>query len=516
MTVRSDQVSPPRTGRQVPQKWTLSACAKLALFVATCAAIAVLLPNRIWDDGPDGPRSFLAALGGLALWRYGWWLIHLVRAQYYGQVHYPRLAATAAAVWTQGWRPERLHFLLTTYRERPQTIKAVVAGICAEIRSIGRPATIWLGSKEDVDEAAFEAALHAHGIDLDIALKIVRQTGSGKRDAIALILAAMARQGLGSDDFVAFMDSDFILEPGALTKCYPLFAADPTLHALTTDEDCDVIGPAWVGSWLDMRFAQRRLGMQSHALSGRVLTLTGRFSVFRATHITSAEFIGLVANDTLDHWLWGEFRFLSGDDKSTWYALLRHGVRMLYVPDAHGYTIEVIEGNGVRRMVENLRRWSGNMLRNGRRAMALGPRLMPLFIWWCLVDQRLSMWTMLFGPLCAGLGIWKFGWPFLVGYLLYIAVTRLITALVLFTFCRKIDFNFVWCLYANQLANASIKLYMIWRLPKQRWANRGHQSVGGGHDRFKEWAAGYLTIVSVLTLLLAGLLATGQLPVPRW
>ena len=516
MTVRSDQVSPPRTGRQVPQKWTLSACAKLALFVATCAAIAVLLPNRIWDDGPDGPRSFLAALGGLALWRYGWWLIHLVRAQYYGQVHYPRLAATAAAVWTQGWRPERLHFLLTTYRERPQTIKAVVAGICAEIRSIGRPATIWLGSKEDVDEAAFEAALRAHGIDLDIALKIVRQTGSGKRDAIALILAAMARQGLGSDDFVAFMDSDFILEPGALTKCYPLFAADPTLHALTTDEDCDVIGPAWVGSWLDMRFAQRRLGMQSHALSGRVLTLTGRFSMFRATHITSAEFIGLVANDTLDHWLWGEFRFLSGDDKSTWYALLRHGVRMLYVPDAHGYTIEVIEGNGVRRMVENLRRWSGNMLRNGRRAIALGPRRMPLFIWWCLVDQRLSMWTMLFGPLCAGLGIWKFGWPFLVGYLLYIAVTRLITALVLFTFCRKIDFNFVWCLYANQLANASIKLYMIWRLPKQRWANRGHQSVGGGHDRFKEWAAGYLTIVSVLTLLLAGLLATGQLPVPRW
>ena len=87
---------------------------------------------------------------------------------------------------------------------------------------------------------------------------------------------------------------------------------------------------------------------------------------------------------------------------------------------------------------------------------------------------------------------------------------------MLFTFCRKIDFNFVWCLYANQLANASIKLYMIWRLPKQRWANRGNQSVGGGHARFKEWAAGYLTGVSVLALLLAGLLVTGMLPVPRW
>jgi mannuronan synthase len=499
-----------------PAKWTVAALAKLALFVATVAAIAVWLPARIWDDGLDGPRAFLAALGGLAIWRYGWWLTHLVRAQYYARVHYPQLAGAAAKVWTEGWRPHRLHFLLTTFRERPETIDAVVGAICAEIRSVGRPATLWLGSKEEADEGSFETALRAHGHGLDIALKIIRQTGSGKRNAIALILAAMAREGLGADDFVAFMDSDFILEPGALTKCYPLFASDPTLHALTTDEDCEVIGPAWVGSWLDMRFAQRRLGMQSHALSGRVLTLTGRFSMFRATHITSAEFIGLVSNDTLDHWLWGEFRFLSGDDKSTWYALLRHGVRMLYVPDAHGYTIEVIEGNGIRRMVENLRRWSGNMLRNGQRAIALGPRRMPLFTWWCLVDQRLSMWTMLFGPLCAMLGIWQFGWLFLVAYVLYVAVTRLITALVLFTFCRKIDFNFVWCLYANQLANASIKLYMIWRLPKQRWANRGNQSVGGGQARFKEWAAGYLTVVSVLTLLLAGLLVTGLLPVPRW
>jgi mannuronan synthase len=514
--VTVNQAGSVQTGRNAARKWTPAACAKLVLFLATCVALAVLLPSGLWDEGPDGTRAFFVALGGLAAWRYGWWLTHLVRAQYYGCVHYPRLAAVAAAVWTDGWRPGHLHFLLTTFRERPETIQAVVAAICAEIRSIGRPATLWLGSKEEVDEASFETALRAHGADLDIALKIIRQTGSGKRNAIALILAAMARQGMGSDDFVAFMDSDFILEPGALTKCYPLFAVDPTLHALTTDEECEVIGPSWVGSWLDMRFAQRRLGMQSHALSGRVLTLTGRFSMFRATHITSAEFIGLVANDTLDHWLWGEFRFLSGDDKSTWYALLRHGVRMLYVPDAHGYTVEVIEGSGIRRMVENLRRWSGNMLRNGRRAIALGPRRMPLFIWWCLVDQRLSMWTMLFGPLCAILGVWKFGWAFLAGYLLYIAVTRLITALVLFTFCRRIDFNFVWCLYANQLANASIKLYMIWRLPKQRWANRGNQSAGGGQARLKEWAAGYLTGVSVLALLLAGLLVTGLLPVPRW
>ena len=31
-------------------------------------------------------------------------------------------------------------------------------------------------------------------------------------------------------------------------------------------------------------------------------------------------------------------------------------------------------------MKENLRRWSGNMLRNGYRAIMLGPRAMPFFI----------------------------------------------------------------------------------------------------------------------------------------
>ena len=267
-----------------------------------------------------------------------------------------------------------------------------------------------------------------------------------------------------------------------------------------------------------MRFAQRRLAMQSHALSGRVLTLTGRFSLFRGTHIVSREFIQLVERDMLDHWLWGEFRFLSGDDKSTWYALLRVGARMLYVPDAHGITIEVYEGSAVTRMTENLRRWSGNMLRNGSRAIALGPRRMPLFIWWCLIDQRLAMWTMLFGPLCAVVGAIKLGPLFLVAYAVYVALTRFVTALVLFTYSRTADLNYTWSLYANQLLNSVVKLYMIWRLPKQRWVNRGDQRSGAGGGGISALArtamAGYLTGFSMLILLLLALVLTSTLALP--
>ena len=403
-------------------------------------------------------------------------------------------------------------------RVQLESTHAVVQAMCGEIRSVGQPPTIWLGSKEAPDEALFARCLERWGGDLDIHLKIVRQTGSGKRNAIALILAAMARDGLGPQDFVAFMDSDFLISPGAFATCLPLFATDPDLHAVTTDEDCIVDGPQWVRTWLEMRFAQRRIGMQSHALSGRVLTLTGRFSIFRATHITSQAFIRLVEHDTLDHWLWGEFRFLSGDDKSTWYALLRLGVRMLYVPDAHGVTIEVIDGSASHRMIENLRRWSGNMLRNGTRAIALGPRRMPLFIWWCLVDQRIAMWTMLLGPLCAVVGTVKLGPMFLLAYAVYVAMTRMVVAIVLFGYSHRVDLNYTWCLYANQLLNSIVKLYMIWRLPKQRWLNRGNQRSGAGSGGLlgaaREIMAGYLTGFSVLALLLFALLATGTMSAP--
>jgi glycosyltransferase Alg8 len=328
----------------------------------------------------------------------------------------------------------------------------------------------------------------------------------------------MSRAGLGRDDIVVFMDGDFVLDRGCLTLCLPLFATDPELHAVTTDEDAIVVGPGWMQTWLSMRFAQRRLAMQSHALSGRVLTLTGRFSVFRATHIVSHEFIRLQEADYLNHWLWGSFRFLSGDDKSSWYCLLKRGAKMLYVPDARGYTIEIISGSAKKRMVENLRRWSGNMLRNGQRAIALGPGRMPFFIWWCCVDQRLAMWTMLFSPLLAIAGAMKLGPQFLFAYIIFIAITRGLLALVLSAYAHRVNLNFVWCLYANQIVNAAVKVYMLWRLAKQKWANRGNQKAGFAGNGMvavaRDAMAAWLTVISFAGIFLIVLVYTRLLTVP--
>ncbi len=497
------------------EKWSPLVQGKLLLAFAVCFIALESVPNIIWNPQT---HELVYTMGIIGVWRYSWWLTHLMRAIYFARVKYPRMRDEAAEIWDGGWRPRHIHIQMTTFREHREISEAVIRSIVREVREAGVPATLWLGSSEASDEQKIARHLQLVGSDCDITLRIIRQNQPGKRVAIALILRAMSRAGLGKDDIVIFMDGDFVLHPGAVRKCFPLFARDPGLHALTTDEHVMVRGPGWMQSWLDMRFSQRRVAMQSHAVSDRVLTLTGRFSVFRATYIVTEEFIRLQEADFLDHWLWGKFRFLSGDDKSTWYTLLRKNVRMTYVPDASGTTIEVVDGSGVQRMVENLRRWSGNMLRNGQRAIALGPRRMPFFIWWCVVDQRLAMWTMLFSPMLALAGSIKMGLGFLAAYVVYVGVTRFLLSFVLFCYARRVDLNFVWTLYANQILNAGVKVYMMWRLAKQKWANRGNQKQGFAGSsmtaRLREVAAAGLTLLSFGSLFLVVMIYTGLLELP--
>jgi len=497
------------------QKWTPLVLCHISLYIGCCLLAIILLPNKLWDPGI---REVTFVIGALGIWRYGWWFTHAVRAVIYGKFVYPKLRKKGQEVWDSGWRPRHLHFMMTTYKEHRDITEKVVRSIVQEIRRSGVPGTIWLGSSDRFDEDIVENFLKREATDIDLTLRIIRQNVSGKRAAIGLVLRAMSRAGVDKDDLVVFMDGDFILDEGAISRCMPLFKIYPELQACTTDEEVICIGPRWIETWLKMRFSQRRLAMQSHALSGRVLTLTGRMSVFRASHLLKLEFIRLLEADHLNHWLWGDFRFLSGDDKSTWYYMLKHKAKMLYVPDALGYTVEVIEGSGMERMVQNFRRWSGNMLRNGSRAIALGPRHMPFFIWWCLVDQRLSMWTMLLSPILAVFATMIVGVSYLISYLIFIALSRMLLSLFLFGYSRKIEMAYPWILYLNQLINASVKVYCIFRLSKQKWSNRGNQtSASDGSqlvENMRNLMASWCTTIAVIVLVLGTLHYSGLLDFP--
>lgn len=498
------------------QKWTPVILLQLSLYAGVCMILALSVPNSFWDNEV---KQVTLVLGGLGIWRYGWWLTHAVRAAIYGRIIFPKMRKEADKIWDSGWRPRHLHFMMTTYKEHTDITQKVVRSIINSIRDSDVPGTIWLGSSVRFDEDVIIRQLKLEARDVDITLRIIRQNVSGKRAAIGLVLRAMSRSGVHDDDLVTFMDGDFIIAPGAIQKCMTLFKLRPSLQACTTDEDVICIGPKWISTWLEMRFSQRRLAMQSHSISNRVLTLTGRMSVFRAKHLIKHEFIRTLEADHLTHWLWGKFRFLSGDDKSTWYYLLGQEAEMLYVPDALGYTVEVIEGSGMDRMVQNFRRWSGNMLRNGMRAIQLGPKKVPFFIWWCLVDQRLSMWTMLVSPMLALISTCLYGTSFLIAYALFIAVSRLALSLFLFTYARRVSIAYPAILYFNQLINASVKVYCIWRLSKQRWSNRGNQTAGmdGSSllETYRNGMAAYCTTFSVACLALGTIVYAGLFRLPN-
>ena len=233
----------------------------------------------------------------------------------------------------------------------------------------------------------------------------------------------------------------------------------------------------------------------------------------------TAEFIRILEADYLNHWLWGSFRFLSGDDKSTWYYMLLNDAKMLYVPNAMVYTVEYIEGRGLTRMYENFRRWSGNMLRNGARAMALGPRKIGFFIWWCVVDQRIAMWTMLVSPVVAILGVIVKGWVYLITYLIWVLFSRMMLSIFLYQYAHRIHLSFPFILYFNQLFNAMIKVYILFRLSQQKWSNRGNQTAGFNFswvNAMRKAMASYLTLFYVSLLVLGTVIYTQifELPSP--
>lgn len=499
---------PSPTGRA---KWTPQFWARFSVLFTVILSALVFWPNNFLN--PD-LLNVTFALGALGTWRFGWWFTHAVRAEIYSRVKWPAMRRRANEVWATGWRPGRLHIQMTTYYEEPAITRRVIGAIIGQIRREGIPTTLWIGTGSSYDEEIITDFVRTHAADVDAELVFLRQNQPGKRMAIGMIVRAINRSQIDPNDLVIFMDGDAVYGDDVLEKTCSMFGADPDLQALTTNEEVICYGPEWIQSWLSMRFAQRRLAMQSHAMSDKVLTLTGRMSVFRARHIVDAKFIRTIEADHLDHWLWGRFRFLSGDDKSTWYHLLTRHAKMTYVPDACVYTIEQIEGSGTGRMVQNFRRWSGNMLRNGSRAIALGPRTVTPFIWWCIVDQRIAMWTMLVSPTLAILTL--FVEPmYILHYLMWIVLSRTILCLFLFRYSRSTDLTWPFILYFNQIINAAVKIYMIFHLSKQKWSNRGNQSAGDGAsliDKVQNGVAKFQLVTTVIAFIVGLAIYVGVLP----
>lgn len=445
-----------------------------AIYIAVLLALICMLPTAALDPNS---KKFVLLIGALGIWRYSWGGIHFVRSAYYRRRLFPRWRESAAALPVEAL-PSHIVVLVTSFRIDSESSTRVYRAAIREAAACGRRATVIASIVESADERLIRRVFEIVDPPRSVDLRFVRIAGTGKRDALALAFNAISRMRLPSDAVVAVVDGDSILPEGGLLDCAALFPLRPRMGALTTDEISEVEGEGFAAHlyrrWYELRFAQRHLLMGSMGLANRVLTLTGRFSMFRADIVTDPRFIARVQHDSIDHWRLGRIDLLTGDDKSTWFHLLSEGWEMAYVPDVLVLTIERPPGeeffSGATRLMS---RWFGNMLRTNARARRISPKTIGLFVWWSLLDQRISMWTSLFGITAAVLTSIFVEPAIMMTYMIWVMFTRLLQTGLLRLVRPNVSIAYPFLLYFNQVYGSMVKVYMLHHLHRQAWTRQG-------------------------------------------
>ena len=426
-----------------------------------------------------GSKQFIFVVGALAIWRYSWGITHFIRALIYKNIVFPKYRKLER-LNEAALMPSKIYLLVTSFRIEADTSIAVFKSVIEEAINCGVDCTIVPSLVERAEETMVTQLFKSYTPPSRVQLKIVRIPGTGKRDGLAQGFRAISRDMPPSDAVAAVIDGDSILEPNLLKRTATFFQMMPDIGALTTDEVCEVEGSIIMKRWHALRFAQRQLLMSSIGLSKRVLTLTGRMSMFRGSIITDPDFIDQVENDHLEHWRFGRLKFLTGDDKSSWYWVLKKGWSMLYIPDVQIYTVEHPPAdNFFVASTMLMRRWFGNMLRTNARALNVAPHVTGFFTWWCLLDQRLSMWTSLTGPIFITMLCFKFTVALLPVYLVWIGLTRWVMSVMLLGARHSISWTYPFLLYYNQIYGSLIKTFIFFRLDKQSWTRQKTKLMSG-------------------------------------
>ena len=471
----------------------LRSAAGWLLLVTTLMGMALLLPRSTFD-----PESvdFILLLGVIGIWRYSMGAVHFVRGMIFLYLVFPwyrrKMRQLGAAA-----DPSHVFLLVTSFRIEALTTAQVYQSVIREAIACGYPTTVVCSIVERSDELLIESLWRQMNPPARVRLDFVRIAGTGKRDGLAHGFRAISRHLPDDDSVVAVIDGDTVLEQGVIKKTVPWFKLFPNVGGLTTNEFCEVRGSYIMSEWHKLRFAQRHLNMCSMALSKRVLTMTGRMSVFRASVVTNPGFIADVESDHLEHWRLGRFRFLTGDDKSSWYSLMRLGYDTFYVPDASINTVEhPPEKSFIKASRKLMFRWYGNNLRQNSRALGLGPNRLGWFTCLVLADQRVSMWTSLLGPTVAIIASLKYGFAFLMVYLLWIGLTRLALTLLLLASGHKVGPAYPLILYYNQIMGALVKVYVFFRLDRQSWTRQNtklNRDLASFSRWFNTWSSRAMT-----------------------
>ena len=444
-------------------------------YIALIIVVFLSLP----ESAQRIPLESVVVIGIIGLFRYTWVLTHCVRAALYEHYLYPKLRFQADQLPKSKRMPNKLFFIIPTYGEKPEVSRKMLNSVLDEAARISSKVIIIVNAGSDADDEVFRQTFDARPRVPNVEVKFIRQIG-GKRQGLATCLAHLMKEPVDVNDALVLMDGDTVLGKGILDKCLPFFISLPKVAAITTDNISVTTGNWMYRKWYTLRFSMRHRMMKSQSLSRQLLVLTGRFSVFRAKECLTHEFISYLENDRIKHWLHGEIKFVTGDDKSTWYCLLKRGCEMLYVPDAHIFCMEDSGREPFTQSIKKMHRWFGNMLRNNGRGIRMGPGRQKPFIWWCLVDQRISIFTSLMGPVAAIWGAYWISPAYLIAYGMIVILARLLYALILTIEGHRMSFTDIPMLLYTQWVGSLVKVYTMFHLHKQKWDDHRDMSDTAG------------------------------------
>ncbi|MBK1696161.1 glycosyltransferase [Rhodovibrio salinarum] len=492
--------------------WARFAATGLLVYVA--AMLVLFLPTSVFLPASG---TFILSIGIIGIWRYSWWAVQAVRALYYRRVRFPQYRADAESIADN--KVDHVYALVTSYQIEPEVTWPVYTSLLTEMKRYGVPATVIAAISHESDRDVLMRVVEDVGLPDHIELVTMYQDGTGKRPAMAEALRAISRRMPSENSVCIFMDGDCRLNGGTLEKALPFFKSMPDVGGVTVDNRGITTGGPWTKEWYDVRFAQRHLVMSSLSLSRKLLVLTGRFSVIRARLATDKTFIEQLEHDSIYHWRFGRFQFLSGDDKSTWFWLLKNGWNMLYVPDARVDGFEELPGKWLPTSAASLmKRWFGNMMRTNGRAIALGPGRVGGFAWWALIDQRITMWTALVGPLVAVVLSIMYDVRILAAYILWVLGTRLILTAVLGAQRGRFSPHWPFLLLFNQILGAIMKNYVAFRMNRQKWTR---QEISAGEPenttkrKLQRAGSNLVHATAVLAFLVGIFFYTGFFTVPE-
>ncbi|MDA9557383.1 glycosyltransferase [Vibrio sp.] len=444
--------------RNFESKNSLMVCwAGLLLILFVCLYLLSNHKTQLPDD------TIWMAVGIIGVWRYSWKSMHAIRAFYYRYITYPSLKKKIHPI-----KIKELFVVITSYRIDPKINYQVYRKLFLEVQDTADRVKIMACISDTNDMSIIEEA--NKGLNVDI--HFIPQQGKGKRAAIADALKQLLQMGYHPDAQLALMDGDTLLDDDTFKKCCPFIHFYQDLGALTCHNEPVVDGNSITRQWYNQRMSMRHFYMNSLSLSNKLLVLTGRFSLFKAKTLLCPDFIHTIEHDTIDHWRLGKLKMLTGDDKTTWFYLIKHGWKMIYIPDVKIKCLEELPTpHFFSSSLSLMQRWYGNMLRSNLRALKLGPKK-HLFLWLCLLDQRISVWTTLTGPTFVLILSIAYDPYLFLAYIVWVIITRGINCCLMALFSYSFHPMYIFLLWYEQIVGSFVKLIMMFHLDKQKWTRQ--------------------------------------------